>query len=132
MIQNDDQEGLIKERVHTKLLRLCNQAQNGFVLTDFPSSAREAETLESFRGGLNAFVHVNLPDSVLVDIEESKVTCNNCGKSYYTEQIIDLEHGIRIEPFQPKHDHCGDCGSTDFREGSDPVQFEQELEQYKA
>jgi hypothetical protein len=41
-------------------------------LTDFPNNVPEAESLETFRGGLNAFVHVSLPDDILVDIEENK------------------------------------------------------------
>ena len=131
MIKNNDQEALIKERVHIKLLRLCNQAQEGFILTDFPTNVGQAETLETFRGGLNSFVHVSLPESVIVDIEESKITCQDCGRVYYSEEVHDHEQGVHIEPFGPKQDHCGDCGSTSFFEGSDPVAFEKELEAYK-
>ena len=72
IINAGDADAMIKERVHVKLLRLCSQAQNGFVLTDFPHNVAEAETLETYRGGLNAFVHVSLPDDILVDIEENK------------------------------------------------------------
>lgn len=72
MINAGDSEGLNKERVHLKLLRLSSQTQNGFVLTDFPSNIPEAESLETYRGGVNAFVHVSLPDDILVDIEENK------------------------------------------------------------
>lgn len=73
MVEAGDEDALLRERVHLKLLRLCHQAQNGFVLTDFPENVGQAESLETFRGGLNAFVHVSLPDKVLVDIEESRV-----------------------------------------------------------
>lgn len=131
MIQNNDQDALLKERVHVKLLRLCTQAQNGFILTDFPSNSNEAETLETFRGGMNSFVHISLPDDILVDIEENKHTCGDCGRVYYSETVHDEEYGIHIDPFMPKEGHCVDCGSTNILDGSDPITFEKELEQYK-
>lgn len=88
--------------------------------------------METFRGGLNAFIHVSLPDDILVDIEENKLTCGDCGKVYYPEGIRDDERGIRIAPFIPKDGVCGDCGSSNLNDGSDPIQFEKELEAYKA
>jgi len=80
MILAGDGDGLIKEKVHTKLLRLSAQANNGFVLLNFPNDKSEAEVLESYKGGLNAFVHVSLPDDILVDIEENKLICGDCGR----------------------------------------------------
>ena len=132
MIKAEDMEGLIREKVPLKLLRLSSQAQDGFILTDFPTNVAEAEMMETFRGGLNAFVHVSLPDDILVDIEENKLTCGDCGKVYYPEGIADPERGIRIDPFVPKDGVCGDCGSSNLNDGSDPIQFEKELEAYKA
>jgi hypothetical protein len=44
-------------------------------LTGFPDTVKEAEILEEFKGGLNAFVHISLPDEVLVDIEQNKWAC---------------------------------------------------------
>ena len=132
MLLAGDEEALIKERVHIKLLRLCSTASHGFILTDFPTTIPQAETLETFRGGLNAFVHVSLPDDILVDIEENKTSCGDCGRVYYSETIKDVENGIHIEPFAPKDGHCSDCGSSNFVSGSDPVAFENELEHYKA
>ena len=133
MINAEDFEGLVKERVHLKLLRLSAQTQNGFILTDFPSNVAEAESLETYRGGLNAFVHVSLPDDILVDIEENKHQCMDCGRLYYSEQIKDTEYKIHIDSFMPPKDgHCVDCGSSNIQNGSDPITFEQELESYKA
>lgn len=132
MINAGDSEGLVKERVHLKLLRLSSQTQNGFVLTDFPSNIPEAESLETYRGGVNAFVHVSLPDDILVDIEENKHQCQDCGRVYYSEQIRDEEYGIFIDSFMPPNDgHCVDCGSSNITNGSDPITFERELEAYK-
>ena len=62
-------------------------------MIDYPYELQEAELLEEYRGGLNAFVHISLPDEVLVDIEESKVICQDCTKLYYKN----IERGI------PKH-----------------------------
>ena len=53
-------------------------AQEGFVLVDYPYEPFEAELMEEYRGGLNAFVHVSLPDEILVDIEENKIVCGDC------------------------------------------------------
>lgn len=131
MINAGDEDALIKERIHVKLLRLIPQASHGFVLTDFPNNVPEAETMETFRGGVNAFVHVSLPDDILVDIEENKTQCGDCGRVYYTETIRDEEYGIHIDPFTPKDGHCSDCGSSHFINGSDPIAFEQQLENYK-
>ncbi len=132
MIKAGDGDALIKERVHVKLLRLCAQAQNGFVLTDFPSNLGEAETLETYKGGLNAFVHVSLPDDILVDIEENKHQCSDCGRQYFSETIHDAEYKIHIEPFMPAKDgRCVDCGSSNIVNGSDPISFEADLEAYK-
>lgn len=133
MVLAGDSEALIKEKVHTKLLRLSAQANNGFVLLNFPNDRAEAEVLESYKGGLNAFVHVSLPDDILVDIEENKLVCADCGRHYYTETIHNEEYGIHIEPFAPNDDgSCHDCGSKHLVEGSDPIKFEKELENYKA
>ena len=40
---------------------------------------------------MNAFVHINLPDDILVDIEENKHVCNDCGRAYYEEPIVNKE-----------------------------------------
>jgi hypothetical protein len=63
---------------------------------------------------MNAFVHLSLPDDVLVDIEENKVHCGDCGKVYYQEDIKDNESGVRIEAHWPKDGTCSDCGSYNF------------------
>lgn len=134
MINAEDYEGLTRERVHIKLLRLCPQTQNGFILTDFPNNVGEAESLETYKGGLNSFVHVSLPDDILVDIEENKLECGDCGRQYFSETIHDNEQGIHIEPFMPSKidGRCVDCGSANIVNGSDPIAFEKELERYKS
>jgi hypothetical protein len=38
---------------------------------------------------MNAFVHLSLPDEILVDIEESKYKCADCSRMYYKNDIID-------------------------------------------
>ena len=107
-----------------KLLKLNPGYQEGFILTDCPGTVYEAQVLEEFKGGLNAFVHLNLPAEVLVDIEENKCKCAECEKMYYKKDVISKEHGIHIEKFMPLDGHCDDCGSTNFVDGSDPARFE--------
>ena len=97
-------------------------AQEGFVLVDYPNEQYEAELLEEYRGGLNAFVHISLPDEVLVDIEESKIICEETSRIFYKDDVISEEHGVRIEKHAPEENH--------YYPGSDPVKFERELEAY--
>lgn len=113
------------------MLRLTPHAQRGFVLTDFPRDIAEAEVLETYRNGISAFVHLSLPDEILVDLEENKHVCGDCNKEYQAELIVDQEQGIRIESFLPEDGHCSDCGSTNINHGSDPIQFEKDLTTYK-
>ena len=80
---------------------------------------------------MNAFVHLSLPDEILVDIEESKFKCADCSRMYYKNDIIDEAQGIRIEKFMPENNTCDDCGSQNFVVGSEPASFEQNLEIYK-
>ena len=47
-------------------------------MTDGPSNTFEANLLEEYKGGLNAFVHISLPAEILVDIEQSKCKCADC------------------------------------------------------
>jgi adenylate kinase family enzyme len=132
MIQAGDEDALLKERVHTKLLRLTATASHGFVLLNFPENAAQAEELESYRGGVNSFVHLSLPDDVLVDIEESKLNCEDCGRVYYGRELQKPEEGIHLEAFIPHDGTCVDCGSKSIHECSDPISFEQALLNYKA
>ena len=130
MVRNEDFDALIAEKIPIKLLRLTPAAQEGIVFIDFPKHAVEAELLEEYRGGLNAFVHVSLPDEILVDIEETKVVCQDCTKVYYKDDVISEEHGVRIDKHLPEDGHCFDCGSTNLAPGSDPKQFERDLAIY--
>lgn len=114
-----------------KLLRLTNAGRDGFILTDFPKYIQEAELLEEYRGGMNSFVHLSLPDDVMVAIEENKLSCNNCGRHYYPEEIMKDEQGIYIDSFVPHDGHCYDCGSRDIVRSGNAAKFEKELEDYK-
>ena len=91
MLDAGDQDQLLKDRVALKMLRVTNTSRDGFILTDFPRERREAEILEEYRGGINSFVHLSLPDDVQVAIEETKVSCNDCGRNYYPESIVNEE-----------------------------------------
>ena len=75
IVRSGDRSKIVAEKIPLKLLRLTPAAQEGMVLIDYPYEVNEAELLEEYRGGLNAFVHVSLPDEILVDIEETKVVC---------------------------------------------------------
>ena len=130
-MKTEDEEYILKERIPLKLLRLTPYTQEGFVLTDFPNNLKEAEVLEELRGGMNALVHLSLPDEVLMDIEKSKLVCLNCGHTYYQEPVIDRENNIRIEPYLPEGGSCDECGSVHFSSEGDLDQLERNLVAYK-
>ena len=88
--------------------------------------------MEEYRGGLNAFVHITLPDEVLVEIEETKVICQDCGKVHYKDDVVREEVGIRIDRNIPEDGYCFDCGSTNLIAGNDPLKLERELELYNS
>ena len=113
-VDNGDLDAQIRDKIALKLLRLTNTGRDGFIMTDFPRNIQEAEMLEEYRGGMNSFVHLSLPDDIMVAIEENKLQCNNCGRHYYNETIVSEEQGIYIEPFAPIDGHCFDCGSRDI------------------
>ena len=58
---------------------------------DYPGSAAEAELMEEYRGGMNAFVHLSLPDEILVDIEENKLKSPDGATTWYKKDIISEE-----------------------------------------
>lgn len=127
-----DLDALSKERIATKLLRITPDAREGFILTDFPNSRAEAEQLEEYRGGMNSFVHLSMPDEVSISIEENKHQCQDCNRLYYTETIVSEEHNIRIEPFMPEDGHCYDCGSSNIIRTGDAKALEQTLVDYNS
>jgi hypothetical protein len=71
--ETEDYEAMRKEKIILKLLRLAPDAQEGFILNDYPRCAGTAELMEEYKGGLNAFVHLNLPDSVLFNLEANRI-----------------------------------------------------------
>ena len=72
MLDAEDTDQQIKDKLALKMLRITNTTRDGFILTDFPRIQQEAEMLEEYRGGMNAFVHLNLPEEIQVQVEESK------------------------------------------------------------
>ena len=91
MLDAGDIDQLTKDKVALKLLRLSNTGRDGFIMTDFPRFQAEAEMLEEYRGGMNSFVHLSLPDDIMLAIEETKLTCKHSDRTYYTEDVISEE-----------------------------------------
>lgn len=125
-VKNEDHEAIVREKILLKLLQLEPGYQEGFIV-----DGSQAMALEEYRGGLNAFIHLTLPAEILVEIEESKIECTDCGKVYYKKDVISEQHGVHIEKFMPHDGHCDECANTEFKDGSDPVEFEKDLESYQ-
>lgn len=47
----------------------------------------DAESLEEMDGGINAFVHLELSDDHLAEIESVKHTCGDCGEVFTSDPI---------------------------------------------
>ena len=60
------------------------------------------------------------------------MVCQNCGREYHPQTIINDAEGIRIENFIPEDGHCFDCGSTDIAEAEDDRDFKEALDRYTA
>lgn len=131
MVNAGDVDMLHKEKIPLKLLRLTDAAQDGFVLLNYPGSRAEAELMEEYKGGMNSFIHLSMPDEILVEIEENKVKCAETGKVWCDKEIISPELGIRINRYQePNEFNNGEY--EDLLDGSQPAKFEAELEAYKS
>ena len=91
MLDAGDHQQLVKDKVALKMLRLTNTGRDGFILVDYPRNTAEAELLEEYRGGMNSFVHLSLPDDIMVAIEENKIECTHCSRQYYTETVVSQE-----------------------------------------
>ena len=76
-------------------------------------------------------MNLTLPDHVLFDIERVRKVCTHCNRSYYTEDVIDEAHGIRIEKFEPRDGICDDCGNNEF-EFADSPDLADEIRAYRA
>ena len=86
--------------------------------------------MEEYKGGLNAFVHISLPDEVLMHIEQVRYQCEDCGRNYYVKDVASPRDNIYIEKFMPEDGHCDDCGSVNITKADDVDQFADQMTQY--
>ena len=75
LVEDGDMDAITREKIILKLMNLAPDCQEGFIINDYPSDLRSAEVMEEYKGGLNAFVHLNLPDHVLQLVEHSRLQC---------------------------------------------------------
>mmetsp|Transcript_24824 Transcript_24824/g.17530 ORF Transcript_24824/g.17530 Transcript_24824/m.17530 type:complete len:124 (+) Transcript_24824:267-638(+) len=121
MIQENDQDALLREKIPLKLLRLTDTAQDGFLLVDYPQTVEHAALLEEYKGGMNSFVHVGVEDKVLLDIDANRVVCADCDKVFLQENIIDPEANVYLESYMPEDGCVYDCKSRGLKLDSDPA-----------
>ena len=77
ILDSGDKDIISKEKLGLKLLRISEYTQEGFILNDFPSSVADAESLEEMDGGINAFLHINMPELFLAQLESNKYQCED-------------------------------------------------------
>lgn len=130
MLDEGDRDGIRDEKIVQKLIRITDVAQDGFILTDFPHTLQDAESLEELKGGMNSFVHLNVPERFLAQLEENKFQCADCGTTYYGTQVEDREFGITQDESLPDDGNCLNCGSHQIVSATDPEKFESDLNAY--
>ena len=130
MLDNQDFETIAKEKIGSKLLRINEYAQDGFILNNFPNSIVDAESLEEIDGGMNSFVHLSMPDKFLAQMESTKYQCNDCGAIYWKDDVVDEDSGVLQKSNFPADGFCHDCGSINIKPAIDPETFEQRLQTY--
>ena len=86
--------------------------------------------MEEYKGGLNAFIHLTLPDPVLQRIETSRFQCQDCGRQYYGADVANADDRIYIKSYLPEDGHCDDCGSINIAAVDDNDQFMRDMEEY--
>ena len=77
ILEAGDLDAISKEKLGAKLLRITDYAQEGFILNGFPYSVADAESLEEMDGGMNAFLHISMPEVFLAQMESSKYQCED-------------------------------------------------------
>ena len=97
------------------------------MLVDFPKELADAEMLEQYRGGMNAFVHVSQAD----EVENYKLTCKDCGKYFFSEPVVIPEKGVYIETSMPENCFCVEGDLSNLEKKVDSVSFERKLEEYQ-
>ena len=130
ILETGDKKTIAEEKIGLKLLRIAEYAQEGFILNDFPNTVSDAESLEELSGGMNAFMHLNMPELFLAQIESAKYTCDDWGATYWREDIYDEETGLYQAANYPEDGFCHDCGSIHIKPDTDPEAFEYSLAKY--
>lgn len=130
ILEAGDHDTIAKEKLGVKLLRITEYAQEGFILNGFPYSIADAESLEEMDGGMNAFLHITMPEVFLAQMESSKYQCDDWGAIYWREDVVDEETGTTQKSNYPEDGFCNDCGSIHIKPATDPETFEDNLQSY--
>jgi adenylate kinase family enzyme len=130
ILESGDQAYITREKLGVKLLRISEYAQEGFILNDYPHCLADAESLEEMDGGMNSFLHLNMPEVFLAQMESSKYECGDCHAIYWRDDVFDAETGTTQTSNYPDDGFCNDCGSIHIKPATDPELFENNLQQY--
>ena len=130
ILESGDKSAITEEKIGLKLLRIWEYAQEGFIINDFPKTVADAESLEELSGGMNAFLHLNMPEVFLAQVESAKYKCEDWGATYWREEVYDEETGTIQAVNYPEDGFCHDCGSIHIKPATDPELFEKHLVAY--
>ena len=78
-------------------------------------------------GGMNAFMHLSMPEVFLAQLESSKYECEDCHAVYYREDIYNNETGNTQSANYPQDGFCNDCGSVHIKPTTDIEKFKNNL-----
>jgi adenylate kinase len=98
---------VLKERIKG------DDAANGWVLTGFPRTKKQAELCENDIRHLDRVVFLNLPESVSYERTEKRRICKDCGINYSISSLAPII-------FKPKKDGiCNSCGGSLYQRADD-------------
>ena len=113
-IQKDMDSGkLIKDSIVTKLLdQELKENNNGLIFDGYPRNLKQAKTLDRILKNndlkIDAVIHVDTPDKVIIERITGRYMCKKCGATYNKYGLNPKKTGV-----------CDVCKGTEFKVRSD-------------
>ena len=109
-IQKDMDSGkLIKDSVVTKLINNeLEEHDNGLIFDGYPRNIKQAKKLdkllEEHELQINAVIHIDTPDDLIIKRISGRYICKKCGATYNKYGVVPKKNGI-----------CDVCKCTEFK-----------------
>lgn len=113
-IQNDVDNGiLIKDSIVTKLIsNQLEERDNGLIFDGYPRNIKQAKKLDKLleinKLQIDAVIHIDTPDDLIIKRIAGRYICKSCGSSYNKFGVKPKQNGI-----------CDLCKGTEFKVRAD-------------